>query len=71
MHSLGKGTRGTKAQGQLQGQLEEQVTLPHQDQSSGLGRKETASQEPGVTDQMSTRGGREHSLLHLTFRAAF
>lgn len=35
------------------------------------GRKESASQEPGVADQMSTRGGRELSPLHLTFRVAF
>lgn len=71
VHSLGKGPRCTKAGWQLQGQLEEEVTLPDQDQSSRLRRKETASQEPGVSSQVNTRAGSERSAQHLTFRVAF
>lgn len=47
VHSLGKGPRCTKAGWQLQGQLEEEVTLPDQDQSSRLRRKGARCEQPG------------------------
>ena len=71
VHVPGEGPRCTEAERQLQGQMEEWVTLPDRDQTS-LSQKEGNCKSGARCEGLVSKGaGREHSAPRLTFRAAF